>query len=314
MPAGPGTHQVCVYAINTGPGTNILLGCSTITRPTDPFGYVDGISTSTPEGVRVTGWAIDPDTTDPVDVHVYVDNTGVARTANTSRPDVGNVFPAYGPDHGYDFTVPAGPGTHQVLRLRHQHRTWHEHPPRLQHHQPIAAVRGRSVGRSLVKRGTVKPEPLSPNNRGHRRPRAEAGPSGVSRYRGPQVQHLPGQHVRPHCDHRWRGSPHRAYPWAAIQWGARVEGAAHEEHLLLVRRDPCEPLCGLSADATPTAPRESDAVFARDGVAVPVLPARSPPGRKHGTVHRLGVHRLAVSHAPAMRFAIVASAALTRWA
>jgi hypothetical protein len=66
--------------------------------------------------VTVSGWAIDPDAPDrPIDVHLYVDGAwgGQAR-ADRSRPDVGNVFPYVGPDHGYVAVVKAAPGPHNV--------------------------------------------------------------------------------------------------------------------------------------------------------------------------------------------------------
>jgi hypothetical protein len=33
MAASPGTHTVCAYAINTGPGGNSTLGCQQVTIP-----------------------------------------------------------------------------------------------------------------------------------------------------------------------------------------------------------------------------------------------------------------------------------------
>ncbi len=52
------------------------------------------------------GWAIDPDTTASIPVHVYVGAVGTAITADGSRPDVATFYPGYGSAHGYVATVP----------------------------------------------------------------------------------------------------------------------------------------------------------------------------------------------------------------
>jgi SpoIID/LytB domain protein len=130
IPMGPGAHQVCSYGINVGPGTkNPQLGCRTVTVASDPMGSLDG-STRTANSAHIKGWSIDPDTTDPIKVHLYVDNQFAGEvTAAGSRPDVGNAFPGYGSNHGYeaDVNVPAGrhtvcayginvgPGTNRLL-------------------------------------------------------------------------------------------------------------------------------------------------------------------------------------------------------
>ena len=79
----------------------------------NPFGSIDEVSAANGR-VHTRGWAIDPDTTAPIDVHVYVGAPGYAITANTYRPDVGAAYPGFGDYHGYDawFTAPAG--THNV--------------------------------------------------------------------------------------------------------------------------------------------------------------------------------------------------------
>jgi hypothetical protein len=111
----PGTHNICVYGSNiAGPGGTTSLGCQAVTVTTGlPIGSIDSV-TATPGHFSVAGWAIDPDTISPVQVHVYVDSAGVALTANGSRPDVGNVFRGYGDNHGYSASVLTTPGQHQV--------------------------------------------------------------------------------------------------------------------------------------------------------------------------------------------------------
>lgn len=108
LSVGGGVNNVCVYAINAGGGTtNTLLGCRSVTVPTgNPIGNVDSISQFGPGTVRIGGWTLDPDTANPLAVHTYVN--GVYRgstTANTTRADVGRLYPLYGNNHGFSFTV-----------------------------------------------------------------------------------------------------------------------------------------------------------------------------------------------------------------
>jgi hypothetical protein len=109
--ATPGTHQVCATAVNQGIGTSRSLGCRTVTVGTgNPIGNYEAAQ-RTATGVRVSGWAIDPDSIGPVALHVYV-NGGYAATmpADTERADVGRVYPGYGAAHGFDATVSAPAG------------------------------------------------------------------------------------------------------------------------------------------------------------------------------------------------------------
>lgn len=80
-----------------------------------PFGNLD-LSVQEGSGIRVAGWAIDPDTTAPVDVQVKVEGQDLRNVrADRDRPDVGAAHPGYGPAHGFDLTVPdLGPGKRQV--------------------------------------------------------------------------------------------------------------------------------------------------------------------------------------------------------
>lgn len=80
-----------------------------------PFGSLD-VNAQSGAGIRVAGWAIDPDTTAPVDVTVKVEGQAVRTVrADVVRPDVGAAFPGRGSAHGFDLTVPdLGPGKRQV--------------------------------------------------------------------------------------------------------------------------------------------------------------------------------------------------------
>jgi len=112
-----GRHVACAFAINELAGTrNSLLGCRAfVTVGVPPIGNVDTVATV--DGRRsLVGWAIDPDTVDPIRVHVYADGRFLtAGTANRYRPDVGRAFPAYGSGHGFAIPIDRlGPGTHRV--------------------------------------------------------------------------------------------------------------------------------------------------------------------------------------------------------
>lgn len=86
-------------------------GKSILDIGTRPAGSLDGV-TLTPNGIRATGWAIGPGTSDPIAVDFYLNGTMIGRVAASGRrADVGAVYPAYGPNHGYDVVIPGNGGT-----------------------------------------------------------------------------------------------------------------------------------------------------------------------------------------------------------
>lgn len=107
-----GTHTVCAFAIA---GFNPAIGCRSVVVWTLPTGNLEAATTSAGQ-VTVTGWAIDPDTAGPIKVDVSVDGSSVGQVAaNGSRPDVGRVFPLWGPNHGFTATLGSLPqGNHTV--------------------------------------------------------------------------------------------------------------------------------------------------------------------------------------------------------
>lgn len=116
LDATGGTRSVCAYAINTGAGSgNRLLGCRDVTvRSGAPIGSLD-VVTGGPGTVRIAGWAIDPDTSAPIPVHLYVDGVQrVAPMADKARPDVASAFPAHGAAHGFDVVISADGGRRSV--------------------------------------------------------------------------------------------------------------------------------------------------------------------------------------------------------
>ena len=81
--------------------------------PTPPVGSVDVVSGN---GLTATvaGWAVDPSSpSTSIDVHIYVNGAGVARTANKARPDVNGALGIYG-QHGYIEQVALKPGGNTV--------------------------------------------------------------------------------------------------------------------------------------------------------------------------------------------------------
>jgi hypothetical protein len=53
--------------------------------------------------VRVTGWALDPDTTKPIRVRVRIAGRNRTYLAARDRRDVARQFPAHGSRHGFSF-------------------------------------------------------------------------------------------------------------------------------------------------------------------------------------------------------------------
>jgi hypothetical protein len=80
-----------------------------------PFGSFDAAAGNV-GSIDLNGWAIYPDSNDPIDVHFYVDGQILGHlTANASRPDVGGAVPGYGDRHGFAGRLGrVGGGTHQV--------------------------------------------------------------------------------------------------------------------------------------------------------------------------------------------------------
>lgn len=111
LPAG--RHTACAYGIGVGAGGNSLLGCRTFEVSGSPFGRLD-IVQRVDGGVRAAGWALDPETDQPIPVHVYAGGAGYNLTGDRPRGDVGAAFPGYGDRHGYDVVMPAGPEPVQV--------------------------------------------------------------------------------------------------------------------------------------------------------------------------------------------------------
>ncbi|MBC7761021.1 MAG: hypothetical protein H7201_04330 [Candidatus Saccharibacteria bacterium] len=115
IPATSGSHTVCVYPINQGAGRSTSLGCRGVSVPdASPVGEIRGLWT-TPAGISMWGWAIDPDAlTSPVPLSIQVDGSWYSWKADQAyAPAQGYVLGA-GPNHGWGSTVSAAPGKHTV--------------------------------------------------------------------------------------------------------------------------------------------------------------------------------------------------------
>ncbi|MBM3716773.1 MAG: hypothetical protein FJW64_13760, partial [Actinobacteria bacterium] len=117
LPVAPGgATTVCISVPNAaGSGSTAQLGCRSYTpRTGSPVGYLDDLVT-VEGGVRVVGWAVDPDTLAPVKMHVYIDGK-LSRevAADRERPDLSQSLFAHDLNRGYDVTLPASAGSHQV--------------------------------------------------------------------------------------------------------------------------------------------------------------------------------------------------------
>ncbi|HYN72367.1 MAG TPA: hypothetical protein VES60_07670, partial [Nakamurella sp.] len=116
-PAFAGINTVCVYAINIGPGSHVILGgCRTIAvADANPARSLDLVSSPAPGQIRVAGWSFDPSApTEPVGIHVYINGLGYARSTGAYRPDVRTAYPQTTANHGFVITLPAPSGSDTV--------------------------------------------------------------------------------------------------------------------------------------------------------------------------------------------------------
>jgi hypothetical protein len=118
LTVAPGVHEVCVYAINVGPGANQRLGCRSVTvtapRPA-PRGAVDPV-TVLGDQVLVQGWAVDEDAmTTALSVHLYVDGVPArAVRAGSADTRAARAYPLAGTAHGFSEVLTLAAGIHSV--------------------------------------------------------------------------------------------------------------------------------------------------------------------------------------------------------
>jgi hypothetical protein len=99
-------------------GYEIIPRLITTVQPRVAFGWPYGaleIARRQPNAINVSGWTADPDTPNPIQVHVYIDGVGAAiGTAGDTRPDIGQLFPTLGANHGFNLTVGTTQAPHFV--------------------------------------------------------------------------------------------------------------------------------------------------------------------------------------------------------
>ncbi|MBI5870203.1 MAG: M23 family metallopeptidase [Actinobacteria bacterium] len=112
--AAPGTHEACVYGINTGAGDNTQIECRTVTLTGNPIGGLRDLSLSG-GSIQADGWAIDPDTSAPIGIHFYI-NGQFAGSSDAVLDDqsVLSSYPEYGAGHGFSALLPKFAGDNQV--------------------------------------------------------------------------------------------------------------------------------------------------------------------------------------------------------
>ena len=87
----------------------------------EPYGALES-TVGQAESVQLTGWAIDPDSSDPVHVETTIDGTSASIAPVTrDRPEVQQANPPYPVRSGFDVRVPAPAGPHVVcLSIKNQ--------------------------------------------------------------------------------------------------------------------------------------------------------------------------------------------------
>lgn len=114
IPATAGTHKVCARSLDAAPGFRRDLGCVDVVAPGTPSGHLEAVSSAF-ETIRVRGWAIDPQTADPVHIEIRHNAAMASRVrADGARPDVAARYRHHGPAHGFQFEVPAVAGANEI--------------------------------------------------------------------------------------------------------------------------------------------------------------------------------------------------------
>ena len=110
LSASPGEHQVCVSQTN-----GISLGCADVVVPTSTTGagYVDSV-TAVAGNIVVKGWSLDRTTSAQTYVWVDVDGASSPYKVDIDLPWTAAAYPGTGIRHGFNISVPATRGVHEV--------------------------------------------------------------------------------------------------------------------------------------------------------------------------------------------------------
>ncbi len=114
LPLPAGSHVVCAAVVDPAPGFRPALGCGPLDAPGAPSGRLDPLHVAG-GAVRVTGWAVDPQTADAVQVQVTRNGAVVSTVrADRLRADLGGLAVHYGTAHGFDAGVSPVPGRNRI--------------------------------------------------------------------------------------------------------------------------------------------------------------------------------------------------------
>jgi len=110
--------RALALALTVGMLSTVLTSCL-MPGEYDPTGRapVGAIDFAVAQGasIRVSGWALDPETSAPIDVSIAFHGTTTRHVANVERPDIAAAFPGKGSAHGFDVRSPIlGTGVKQV--------------------------------------------------------------------------------------------------------------------------------------------------------------------------------------------------------
>jgi hypothetical protein len=81
--------------------------------PAAPIGSLDSLSAVAGK-IRLSGWALDPDTTSSIQIRVDINGTSQTITADGARPDLAPHYPGLGTAHGFYGDLSTTPGTKTV--------------------------------------------------------------------------------------------------------------------------------------------------------------------------------------------------------
>lgn len=111
-----GTTQVCATGLMLSTSDRSLLGCQTVTVPTDPMGNFESATAVGGGQFRLSGWEFDPDNNGgPGLVQIYVDyRTWYFVNASSPRPDVQAAFGLANAATGFSTTIPVPSGQHVI--------------------------------------------------------------------------------------------------------------------------------------------------------------------------------------------------------
>jgi len=108
-------RELCVDIQGARATATTRVVCTSVTGPDGPPGGSVDVVRAGLGALTVQGWAIDPDASTPIDVHVYVDGVLVTGSrADRTRDDVGREYPDYGAAHGFSATLAVTSGPHVV--------------------------------------------------------------------------------------------------------------------------------------------------------------------------------------------------------